>query len=346
MSLQNKFNTFNQRIYLTRHDSEYSNAREKDDSITAAIKAKFKEKGYPVIDNFVQGSLATYTTIKEPGKDFDIDRAIVIDYEDSPSDPLVPKKVIFEILEDRGFQNAKIKKPCVTADYKFKNLHIDIPVYRKNSWGGYELAVGKKDSGTEHKSWSESSPKELIDWVNNSSLYGVYATEKLHQFRRLVRYLKRWRNIKFSKDVCRKIYSIGLTVMVKQHFKPSIDADGFPNDLLALKATIDSILDWSGYFQWHSDDQWKVKVELPVYPSRDIFHGSSLNTGTRFRNQLTNLRSTLQDVIDTSDETEQCSLLIKVFGDDFPSNSNTNSASNTQKVQFATAGAVGTSQGA
>ena len=92
MSLQNKFNTFNQRIYLTRHDSEYSNAREKDDSITAAIKAKFKEKGYPVIDNFVQGSLATYTTIKEPGKDFDIDRAIVIDYEESPSDPLVPKK--------------------------------------------------------------------------------------------------------------------------------------------------------------------------------------------------------------------------------------------------------------
>ncbi|MFX6111198.1 nucleotidyltransferase, partial [Acinetobacter baumannii] len=87
------------------------------------------------------------------------------------------------------------------------------------------------------------------------------------------------------------------------------DEDGFPNDLLALKATIDSILDWSGYFQSYSDDQWKVKVELPVYPSRDIFHGSSLNTGTRFRNQLTNLRSTLQDVINTSDETEQCSLL-------------------------------------
>ncbi|MFX9343830.1 nucleotidyltransferase, partial [Acinetobacter baumannii] len=92
----------------------------------------------------------------------------------------------------------------------------------------------------------------------DSSQYGVYATEKLHQFRRLVRYLKRWRNLKFSPDVCRKIYSIGLTVMIKQNFKPSIDEDGFPNDLLALKATVDSILDWSGYFQLHSDDQWKV----------------------------------------------------------------------------------------
>ncbi len=134
--------------------------------------------------------------------------------------------------------------------------------------------------------------------------------------------------------------------MIKQNFKPSIDEDGFPNDLLALKATVDSILDWSCYFQLHSDDQWKVKVELPVYPSRDIFHGSSLNTGTRFRNQFTNLRSILQDVIDTSDEAEQCSLLVKVFGDDFPNNVNTNSASNAQKVQFATSGAVGTSQGA
>lgn len=109
MSLQNKFNTFNQRIYLTRHDDEYTNAREKDDSITATIKAKFKEKGYPVIDNFVQGSLATYTTIKEPGKDFDIDRAIVIDYEESPSDPLVPKKVILEILKIVDFKMLKSK---------------------------------------------------------------------------------------------------------------------------------------------------------------------------------------------------------------------------------------------
>jgi len=75
MSIQSKFNTFNQRIQLTRQDDAYKDAREKDDSITGAIKTKFKEKGYPVIDDFVQGSLITFTAIKEKYKDFDIDRA-------------------------------------------------------------------------------------------------------------------------------------------------------------------------------------------------------------------------------------------------------------------------------
>ena len=346
MSLQSKFNTFNQRIQLTRQDDAYKEAREKDDSITDVIKSKFKENGYPVIENFIQGSLATFTAIKEKGKDFDIDRTIVINHDDAPTDPVIVKRVILDILEDRGFHHAKIKKPCVTADYKFKDLHIDIPVYRKTSWGSYQLAVGKKDSNTENKIWTDSAPRELIDWVKDSSVFGEYEIEKLYQFRRLVRYLKRWRNLKFSHDVSRKIYSIGLTVMIKQHFKPSIDSEGCPNDLIALKDTVNSILNWSGYFISYLDDQWKVQVSLPVSPYRDIFHGSSLNTGTRFRNRLSNLNSSLQTVIDETDESKQCSLLIGLFGDDFPEGANTNSASTARKTLFATSGAVGTSQGA
>jgi len=344
MSLQSKFNTFNQKIQLTRQDDTYKEAREKDDSITNVIKTKFKEKGYPVIDDFVQGSLATFTAIKEKDKDFDIDRAIVIDHDEAPTDPVEAKKVILDILENRGFHNAKIKKPCVTADYKSQYLHIDIPVYRKTSWESYQLALGKKDSNTENKIWSDSAPKELIEWVNDSSSYYLYKDEKIKQFRRLVRYLKRWRNFKFSHDVSRKIYSIGLTVMIKQHFKPSIDSEGCPNDLIALKDTVNSILNWSGYFISYPDDQWKVQVSLPVSPKRDIFHGSSLNTGTRFRNRLSHLNASLQTVIDETDESKQCSLLIGLFGDDFPEGTNNTSAA--RKTVFATSGAVGTSQGA
>jgi hypothetical protein len=204
--------------------------------------------------------------------------------------------------------------------------------------------VGKKDSNAENKVWSDSAPRELISWVNDSSAFGEYETQKLYQFRRLVRYLKRWRNFKFSHDVSRKIYSIGLTVMIKQHFRPSIDSEGCPNDLIALKDTVNSILNWSGYFISYPDDQWKVQVSLPVSPYRDIFHGSSFNTGTRFRNRLSTLNSSLQTVIDETDESKQCSLLIGLFGDDFPEG--TNNASATRKAVFATSGAVGTSQGA
>lgn len=115
--------TFNCNIYITRQSDEYKNARQKDDNITEEIRKKFKENGYPVQDDFIQGSLATSTAIKEKGKDFDIDRAIVIKEEHAPADPTIPKKVVLEILENRGFKNAKIKKPCVTADYKNDPRH-------------------------------------------------------------------------------------------------------------------------------------------------------------------------------------------------------------------------------
>ena len=56
--------------------------------------------------------------------------------------PLKLKKSVLKVLEDRGFKKAKIKKPCVTADYASLSLHIDIPLYRERN-GVYELAVGK-----------------------------------------------------------------------------------------------------------------------------------------------------------------------------------------------------------
>ena len=108
MGLQSKFLTFNTNIYITRQSEEYKNAREKDDSITEDIRKKFRENGYPVQEDFIQGSLAINTAIKEKGKDFDIDRAIVINENDAPTDPTIPKKVVLEILENRGFKNAKI----------------------------------------------------------------------------------------------------------------------------------------------------------------------------------------------------------------------------------------------
>ncbi|ENU46787.1 nucleotidyltransferase [Acinetobacter nosocomialis] len=346
MGLQNKFLTFDGKIYITRYSDEYKKAREKDDSITEEIRKKFKENGYPVQEDFIQGSLATSTTIKEKGKDFDIDRAIVIKEDDAPEDPTIPKKVVLDILENRGFKNAKIKKPCVTADYQSEDLHIDIPIYSKSSSGLYKLAVGKKNSDENNREWSDSDPKGLQSWINQKDNSGIYETEKLLQFKRLTRYIKRWRNFNFHEDTCRKVFSIGLTVMFKQKFQSSINDEGLENDLEALKKTIDQIIDNSNYFLAQPDNKWKIEVYLPVSPYRDIFSGSSINTGTQLRNKLSNLRTTLQKVIDETDESKQCGLLRTVFGDDFPESSQNSSKNEAAKVVFASAGSVGTSQGA
>ncbi|HBA3612172.1 TPA: nucleotidyltransferase [Escherichia coli] len=347
MSLQNKFKNFHDAIKLGRKDLEYTTARLKDDSITADIVERFKEDGYPVIEDFIQGSLATSTGIREKGQDYDIDRAIVIEAKLAPENPITPKLAVLEVLDKRGFKNAKIKKPCVTADYKVDDLHIDIPIYRKYDNGQYELAVGKRYSDENTREWARAAPRELIDWVNNYDANEAYGSNKHDQYRRIVRYLKRWRNFTFGDDVRRKIYSIGIAVMVKESFFSSINDEGFPDDLSALRKTINYILNYQNYFTLVEDGKYRIKVTLPVSPYRDIFHGSSIVTGTQFRNKLSALLKILDKVADEDQESKQCELLRSVFGEDFPECAAASStSSSTVKTVFASAGVVGTSQGA
>lgn len=341
MGIQEKFLNFHDKIKLSREDDEYKDARDKDDSILKAIQKALKDEGYPVIDNFLQGSMSTATGVKNPGEDFDIDRAVVIAFDDSPDDPVKVKKIVLKVLEDRGFKNAKIKMPCVTADYASKNLHIDIPIYRERN-DEYELAVGKKNSCDENKQWSSSDPKGLRDWINDSSSYIGSANRKLEQYKRLVRYLKRWRDNKFSPLVAKKLFSIGLTVMAKKQFRPNFDDSDKPNDLVALRDTVNDML-YEGYFIFQGNDQYKILVTLPKSPWKDIFDGSSLDTGTQFYNKLKALKSKLDKAIDETDLVNQCEILNEVFGDDFRVPS---SSSAVKKTVYATAGASGTSQGA
>ena len=208
MSIQTHFDKFHAKIKLGRQDDAYKKARERDNSITDAVKLSFSDAGYPVIADFIQGSLGTSTSIVPISGDYDIDRALVIDGESAPQNPVDPKKEALGVLEKRGFKNAKIKRPCVTADYASENLHIDFPVYKK-SGGQHYLAVGKKNSDENNREWSAADPRGLIDWVNDSSVHGDSASTKHNQFQRLVRYLKRWRDHQFSENVARKVHSIG-----------------------------------------------------------------------------------------------------------------------------------------
>ena len=345
MGIQTQFNKFHDKIKLGRQDDAYKKARDRDDSITKDVKAAFKEADYPVTGEFIQGSLATTTAIVPLSGDFDIDRALIIDADTAPENPVTPKLTALEVLEDRGFKNARIKKPCVTADYASENIHIDFVIYKKSGNQHY-LAVGKKNSDEKNRSWSNADPRGLIDWVNDRTAYWPLRNEKQNQFQRLVRYLKRWRDHKFSETIAKKVFSIGLTVMAKQHFSPSFSSEASPQDLLALRDTVDAILT-AGYFTYQGNGKYRVSVNLPKEPWRDIFYGSSLDTGTQFRNKMTTLRDKLTEAADLDDVVKQSKILHSLFGDDFEVPDSSKGGSGvTKKARYATAGVVGTSQGA
>ena len=345
MGIQTHFDKFHEKIKLGRRDDDYKKARERDDSIKKEVKSAFKDAGYPIVNDFIQGSLKTNTGIVPISGDYDIDRALVIEDDAAPENPVTPKKTTLDVLEDRGFKNAKIKKPCVTADYASDNVHIDFIIYKQLNDQHY-LAVGKENSDENNREWSAANPHGLTDWINNDSSYGGDdAKDVLVQFRRLVRYLKRWRDVQFNETLAPRVFSIGLTVMVKERFQWSFSMEGARQDLQALRETVGTILG-AGYFTEKDTGRYRVSVDLPVQPWRDIFDGSSLDTGTQLYNKLNRLNDKLAEAEGLSDEREQCQILNKLFGDDFEVPDPPKGGSKTEKARYSSAGIVTASVGA
>ena len=343
MSLQKQFKKFDKKIYLTKQCDAYKDARAKEHSILEDIRKQFIEKGYPIVKNYRQGSFKTDTAIVSLKGDFDVDRAIVIHKDKAPADPVECKQVIYDVLENRGFKNHKIKTPCITADYSSLNLHIDYAVFQVNDFEEYDIALGKANSSTENKRWEHSESQELIDWINsntNSLRFQDLTTEERLQFKRLVRYIKRWRDQNFSEVNRQYIYSIGLTIMIKECFHPSIDEDGKENDLESLIDTIEYILNNKGYFIDMGSDQYDVKVNIPFEPRVDVFRKHGTTQGTVFRSKLVTLLEKLKKT-NEEDLKKQCEILQGVFGDDFEIVDK-----NYEKVVNASAGIVIPSQGA
>ena len=349
MSLQTQYKKFADKIALTRESEHYKSAREKDDLITPKVEAAFKNEGYEVHSKLLQGSLATHTGIIPLDGDYDIDRAVVITKSSSPDNPIEPKKVVKRVLSEHGFKAPKIKNPCVTANYENKPLHIDFPIYRVDSFGNYQLAVGKEFANEENRYWDAADPKGLVDWItsdtNHQSIFKLTSEERW-QYYRLVRYIKRWRDFKYDSESQRKkIFSIALTVMFKQSFKPSIGDSGKADDHAALKATLKLILS-SNYFISTGNSQYDIVVYLPVTPQRDIFNGKGKDVGTTLKNRLQKLLDALNEADGLDTLKKQCELLQKHFGDDFPVPDENNSQKSTARVTSKSPGLVGVSNGA
>lgn len=324
MSIQSQFNKFEEKIRLTWQDDRLKKIREKDESIKEDIKAAFKEKGHSVQNFFNQGSYATKTSIVPLDDDYDIDVGVIINSKDAPENPIEVKKTLKEVLVKRNLKEPKIKKPCVTAQY-YKagetQFHLDYPIYNLDENGEHKLAIGKENANKENINWEETDPKGLIEWFNDTTAF----TDKKHyaQYKRCVRYMKRWRDFCFSKDERKKVYSIGLMVMIRESFDGAISEDGDISDLKSLKDTVDEILSKT-YFSFagldsNGDKQYEIEVLLPKSPKRDVFEKHGKTVGTKIYKKLNVLSDNLDKAIKKTSVKEQSEILNKnVFGDDFP----------------------------
>lgn len=311
-AVQKQFEDFHSLIKLDE-DDENAKLRDKRDTLLKALKDNLSAD-VPAFESFNQGSYSMHTGVVPPDGNYDIDVGLIFDCKrDKYLDPVVLKKKVRDALDTNG-RTVAIRRPCVTVNYmrgKEVDYHVDLAVYVKRDDGVLDLAKGKENSDASKRVWEASDPKELT-----SLICKVFSkAEDLAQFRRCIRYLKRWRNVRFSAGAP---LSIALTVAAKQHFQPHFETSGKPGDLIAMVNWVKAMLGAFEYVHTAEDGfHFRLKVVLPVTPYCDLMEWMSKAQMETFKTKLENLRDALQEAYDEDLPEDACKLLNREFGNDF-----------------------------
>ena len=136
------------------------------------------------------------------------------------------------------------------------------------------------------------------------------------QFRRVIRFLKRWKDVNFSANGNGRPTGIAITACALNWFQRGTrynppDGKYYYDDLTALKNLAGSILNQFGFGN-------QISVHLPVSPYNDLFEKMTDKQMETFKSKLAILKDVLRQVELTVDTLTSCHLLQGVFGDDFP----------------------------
>lgn len=320
MGLQKHFKEFNKKIKMDY--DELSELAEKRDIILKKLRA---DESLPSFDEFNQGSYAMFTGVEPLDKDYDIDVGLRFKVNKKDYDALNLKKMVYEILKDHTDYGAEIKKPCVTVKYK-KNgevaYHVDLAIYayedKDNVDSQLYLARGTNE---DNKEWEISDAIKL-----KSNIMDKWTdVDQRNQYRRIIRYMKRWKNIKFKSNGNGEPPGIGITLLAYEEFNPQkydwLESKYVFDDLEALTLFVQAVKTKFVPTRYLIENgQWLYKIEafLKVNPFTNVFQKMTEVQMTNFKKLIDKLYDDLEDVKQESDVVEQCKKLNKIFGEDFP----------------------------
>ncbi|HQN64805.1 MAG TPA: nucleotidyltransferase [Methylophilus sp.] len=313
-AVQKHFEEFHSRIKLDNND-EKAKLREKRDTLINALKEKL-DPSVPSFEKFDQGSYSMDTGMLPLDLNYDIDVGLIFDCKrDKYADPVDLKKKVRDALNSNG-RTVTIRRSCVTVNYMRDGkpeYHVDLAIYAKRDDNNLDLAKGKENSGKEFRFWETSDPKGLTD-----KICGAFKeANELGQYRRCIRYLKRWRDVQFANGGAP--ISIALTVAALNWFRPRFETSGNPADLKAMLDWVNAILA-SFTNQYTDEDGWhqRLSIALPVPPSNDLLAGMTNIQMQTFKDKLETLRDSLSEALYEDLPEDACKKLNKQFGDDFP----------------------------
>ncbi|MCY1152097.1 MAG: nucleotidyltransferase [Sphaerochaetaceae bacterium] len=315
MSVQSQFLKFNKNIQLDYNLN--SELKEKRDILVNILKGSDDLPAFKIIN---QGSYGMHLGVEPLDKEYDIDVGLRFNVNKADYSPMDFKNIIYDLLKNHTDYGAKIKNPCVTITYKKegeKAYHIDLVSYvyeDKNSQNSQIYLARGKQSDEDSIQWERSDPVGLVKYINEIIERG----NSREQARRVVRYIKRWKNKNFSNIRNAEPASIGITLIVFENFTYYECND--------LEALLNSLNEINRYFYYsgtsfYGRELYKIEYTLPFDLNfeygKNIFEKMTDKQMTDFKEKLNKFYDDLVSVKEEYDELEKYKKLNKIFGDDF-----------------------------
>lgn len=288
MSFQYNFNKFHEAIKLNDRE-HYAAVRAVRDRVLGIFPTA-TEYSRRTFKSHNWGSYAMGTGIRPlAGNDYDVDIGIVYNLRPSDATPQDLKGSIYQSLESAGF-NPQWMRPCIQI--AFRGFHLDISVFTRE---GDRLFIAEGKQHDHRTRWRPDGMEWFVQmiWNHPNSTYA-------EQFRRIIRYLKRWKDIHFSADGMKGPVGLALTVMAYRWYSPQAD------DLSALRVVVRQAVT---YFE-----QNHTTLPFPYEPNDDLLRKLS---NDQVRQMLSRFQQ-LNQWLNLAASYEQADFLVHAFGRDFP----------------------------
>jgi hypothetical protein len=332
--IQRYFEDFHNTIRLATYD-ENEQLRDKRDMLVKELRANLRGVAPPFTE-FDQGSYALRTGVVPKDGNYDIDEGLIFDcFSDQHPDPMVLKAAVRKAIERSG-RTVRIRRACVTVEYMRDgkaDYHVDLAIYAKRRDGvGLDLAIGRPDTTTVKRSWQQNDPQGLIKLMREH-----HSDDKAAQMRRVIRYLKRWRDHRFEPD--KGPVSVLLTIAAYHWFAPQFEMfSDKSQDAKALRGLIEQMLGKfiSPALDVNGQAYLGLQVRSPVVRFEDLLAGYSREAMVLLHARLQELRDALSGAEREPLPEKACRLLEAQFGEEFPTPSPDETARRQRKPYITT----------
>ena len=296
------YSEFNTKVKLNNETKE--NLEKSIKSIKGKIVKYFEEKKKDELQpTFAgQGSFEMNTTVnpipiydEEKKKNlfkYDLDYGVYFtekEYEDNKKKIDTWHSWVYNAVDDHTNTPSNSKNTCVRVNFA-DGHHIDLPIYY----------VEDNITKLAHKSkgWIESKPTEFTKWFNDEAT-------KNQQLRKIVRFLKAWKNFREIKNTNLKFPSgFALTILAANSFVSDDNHDiAFLKTVRKIKSTLQS----------------KFECKRPTTPKNEnVFEDFSKTRENDFMNALDSLVSDLEKAKEEKNYKKATEYIRNHFGDRFP----------------------------